>query len=78
MSNTNLSTTSRLQAIIETSIEGIITTDDAGIIQSFNPAAEKIFSYNEDEVIGKNISMLMPSPYQEQHDSYIKKLSADR
>lgn len=64
--------TSRLQAIIDTSIEGIITIDNAGFIQSFNHAAEKIFAYKVDEVIGKNISILMPSPHQEQHNNYIK------
>ena len=68
----NLENKSRLNSIIETSIESIITIDDLGIIQSFNPAAEKLFSYNADEIIGKNINLLMPSPYQEQHDSYIK------
>ena len=67
-----MNTTSRLQAIIDTSIEGIITIDNAGIILSFNPAAEKLFAYHADEVIGENISMLMPSPHQEQHDNYIK------
>ncbi len=66
-----LNTASRLHAIIESSFEGIITIDNAGIIQSFNPAAERMFAYTAEEVIGKNISMLMPSPYQEQHDGYI-------
>ena len=65
-------TASRLQAIIETSIEGIITIDCAGIIQSFNPAAEKMFAYNAKEVIGNNVNLLMPSPYHHEHDTYLK------
>ncbi len=62
----------RLRAIIETSVEGIITIDDAGTIQSFNSAAEKMFAYAAYEVIGNNVSMLMPLHYQKRHDSYIK------
>ncbi len=72
MQNTKDSSLARLQAIIETSIDGIITIDGAGIIQSFNPAAEKIFAYDANEAIGQNVSMLMPSPHQQQHDSYIQ------
>ena len=60
-----------LLAIIETAVEGIITIDHAGIIQSFNPAAEKIFAYHADEVIGSNVNILMPAPYQQEHDAYI-------
>ncbi len=62
---------SRIQAIIETVIDGIITIDENGIVDSFNPAAEKIFGYSEQEVIGQNIKMLMPDPYHQEHDSYL-------
>jgi two-component system sensor kinase FixL len=62
----------RMSAIIETAAEAIITIDQVGIIELFNPAAEKIFGYTSHEVIGKNISMLMPEPYQHEHDSYIQ------
>lgn len=61
----------RLRAILETAVEGIITIDERGIIESMNTAAVKIFGYKPSEVIGKNVNVLMPSPYQEQHDSYI-------
>ena len=61
-----------LQAIIETSPDGLITIDETGRIQSFNPAAERIFGYAAAEVIGHNVACLMPSPYREQHDSYIR------
>ena len=52
-------------------MDGIITSDERGIVESFNPAAECLFGYTAAEVIGQNISMLMPSPYREEHDSYI-------
>lgn len=61
----------RTRAIIDTAADGIITINDRGIIQTFNPAAEHIFGYDADSVVGKNIRMLMPSPYQEEHDSYL-------
>lgn len=64
-------TASVLEAILQSTVDAIITIDDKGLILSFNPAAESMFSYSADEVIGKNIKMLMPSPYQEEHDSYI-------
>lgn len=60
-----------LTAIHDNSIEGMITIDTQGSIQSFNRASQKIFGYSAAEVTGKNISILMPSPYQSEHDGYI-------
>lgn len=60
-----------LEAIIENAIDGIITIDGRGIVESINPSACRLFLYQPDEVIGRNISMLMPSPDREQHDQYI-------
>ena len=62
-----------LRAILETSPDGLITIDDSGIIQSFNPAAERMFSYDAAEVIGRNVSCLMPTPYREEHDQYLER-----
>lgn len=60
------------RTIMDTAIDGIITIDEHGICKSFNQAASGIFGYNAEEVIGKNISMLMPEPYKSEHDRYIK------
>jgi two-component system CheB/CheR fusion protein len=62
----------RLRAILETAVEGIITIDERGLIESFNRAAETIFGYTAAEVIGKNVSVLMATPHREQHDGYIE------
>ncbi len=61
----------RIQAIVNTAVDAIVTIDERGIVQAFNPAAEQIFGYSAGEVIGQNVSMLMPSPHREKHDSYI-------
>ena len=62
---------SHYKAILETTVDAIITIDTQGIVQTFNTAAEKIFGYRAEEVIGNNVKMLMPAPYQSEHDSYI-------
>ncbi len=62
----------RLNAIIDTAIDGIITIDEHGIIESVNPAILQIFGYAKEELLGQNISILMPSPHKENHDQYIR------
>lgn len=62
----------RAQAILETTVDGIITIDGEGTVESFNQAAEEIFGYQADEVIGENVKMLMPSPYRKEHDEYLR------
>jgi two-component system sensor kinase FixL len=60
-----------LHAIIENAIDGIITIDQRGLLESINPAACALFGYSAEEVIGRNISMLMPQPDKSQHDEYL-------
>lgn len=61
----------RWRTVLETVPDAIIVIDHRGAIQSFSSAAERQFGYSADEVIGQNISILMPSPYREEHDRYI-------
>lgn len=60
-----------LKAIFENAIDGIITIDDLGKIESVNPSGCTLFGYELEEVMGKNISVLMPEPYKSQHDNYL-------
>jgi len=62
---------SRTKAIVETIVDGVITISDRGLIETVNPAAESIFAYNKEQLIGKNVSMLMPTPYRDEHDGYL-------
>jgi PAS domain S-box-containing protein len=62
----------RLDAILNTTADGMIVIDEKGQIEAFNGAAQKLFGYPEEEVLGRNVSILMPSPDHEQHDSYLE------
>ena len=62
---------SRLRAMVDTAVEGIITIDGRGRILSFNLAAERLFGWQASEVIGHNVSMLMPEPDRSRHDGYL-------
>jgi PAS domain S-box-containing protein len=61
----------RTRAILETAVDGIISIDEQGCIETFNPAAERIFGYTAAEVSGQNIKLLMPPPYDAEHDNYL-------
>jgi two-component system sensor kinase FixL len=64
--------TLRYQAILDTARDAIISIDRNGIVTDFNHAAEEMFGYQAREVIGNDVSMLMPSPYREEHSGYIR------
>ncbi|MDX1527459.1 MAG: PAS domain S-box protein [Gammaproteobacteria bacterium] len=61
----------RLQSILDTAVDGIVTIDDKGIIESLNLATESIFGYSSEELIGQNVKTLMPPPYRNEHDGYL-------
>ncbi|HEY8516680.1 MAG TPA: PAS domain S-box protein [Candidatus Binatia bacterium] len=63
----------RARAVIDSSIDGIITIDEAGIVETVNPAAERMFGWPEKEIAGRNITLLMPEPYAEQHAEALRR-----
>lgn len=60
-----------LQSILDTVLDATVVIDPSGIMLSFNTSAVRQFGYTPEEAIGRNVSMLMPAPYREQHDNYI-------
>lgn len=62
---------SRLKAIFESAVDGIITINEQGIIETINPAVTRLFQFKAQEIVGKNISCLMPEPHHTRHDTYI-------
>ncbi len=63
----------KLQTILETAIDGIVVIDERGCIETANRAAERLFGFEPGGLLGKNVSVLMPSPVSEEHDGYIKR-----
>ncbi|MBF0183877.1 MAG: diguanylate cyclase [Magnetococcales bacterium] len=61
----------RMEAVFNTAADSIIVINSAGIMESVNRAAERMFGYSQAEMVGQNVSLLMPSPYRERHDSSI-------
>jgi two-component system sensor histidine kinase ChiS len=66
-----LDSRARIAAIVDTAVDGIVTIDQRGIIDSANPAIERLFGYAPSDLIGRNVSLLMPSPHRERHDEYL-------
>ena len=63
----------RWRTVIESAVDAIIVIDGHGRVEAFNPAAERLFGYTDQEAVGQNVSTLMPSPYHEEHDGYLER-----
>jgi PAS domain S-box-containing protein len=61
----------RIRSVVNHVLDGIIAIDESGTVEAFNPAAEKLFGYSAEEIIGKNVRVLMPEPFHGQHDAYL-------
>ncbi|WP_244369804.1 PAS domain S-box protein [Pseudoalteromonas xiamenensis] len=59
--------------MMETAVDGIVTIDSKGIIKSTNQAVERLLGWKEQELLGKNVSLLMPAPYKVEYDGYLER-----
>jgi two-component system sensor kinase FixL len=66
----------RWRAVVDAAVDGIIVIDSKGIVEVFSAAAEQLFGYRADDVIGRNVSLLMPAPYRDEHDGYMARYIA--
>ncbi len=63
----------RADLVLHSALDAILTIDESGIIQTVNPATERLFGYQRDELLGQNVKMLMPEPYRHEHDDYLER-----
>ncbi|MES9872562.1 MAG: PAS domain S-box protein [Candidatus Sedimenticola sp. 6PFRAG7] len=62
-----------LRVVMENAVDGIVSINEQGIVQTFNRAAQQLFGYTSEEVLGQNVSILVPSPHREAHDHYLER-----
>ena len=72
LNETLRTTEARWRAVIDSAVDAIVVIDARGTIETFNPAAERMFGYSEQEAVGRNVNQLMPAPYHEEHDRYVE------
>ncbi|MDX1967163.1 MAG: PAS domain S-box protein [Planctomycetaceae bacterium] len=72
MMQTVLELESRMQAVVHTAPDAVITIDEQGRMETVNPAVERMFGYSAAELIGRNVSTLMPTPFREAHNGYLQ------
>lgn len=63
---------SRMRSVFEAAVDAIVMIDSKGRIEAVNPATERLFGYQAEEMVGQNVKMLMPDPYHSEHDQYLK------
>jgi PAS domain S-box-containing protein len=68
----------RLRAVVETAVDGVILIDSKGLVLTFNPACERLFGYPALDVVGQNVKILMPPPYHGEHDQYLTNYHSTR
>ena len=68
----------RTQTLLNSAVDAIVIINTRGSIKSFNPAAERLFGYSAEEVLGVNVRVLMPSPYKDEHDNYLQRYLSTR
>lgn len=71
MRHAHAATEARLRAIVDTAVDAIVVIDARGVIQFANPATTSLFGYSADELLGRNVAVLMPEPDHSAHDSYL-------